>query len=100
MRVSIILIGLGLALGATPISGPVQAQTDDHLKCYQIKGDLKLKGLVDIDTPQFGLDPGCKITKAKARATQESPRPLARGDMLGESSASPVSGQPTWEDAW
>ncbi len=65
MRVSISPIGLGLALGVALIAGSVQAQTDDHLKCYQIKGDLKLKGLVDIETPQFGLDPECKITKAK-----------------------------------
>ncbi len=63
IRVTTILIGL--VLGAALIAGSVQAQTDDHLKCYQIKGDLKLKGLVDINTPQFGLDPGCKITKAK-----------------------------------
>ncbi len=65
MRASISLIRLGLALGAALIAGSVQAQTEDHLKCYQIKGDLKLKGLVDIETPQFGLDPDCKITKAK-----------------------------------
>ena len=55
MRVSIILIGLGLMLGAVLIGGAVQAQTNDHLKCYQVKGDLKLKGFVDIETPQFGL---------------------------------------------
>ncbi len=65
MRVSIIIIGLGIMLGAVLIAGAVQAQTNDHLKCYQVKGDLKLKGLVDIETPQFGLEPGCKIKKAK-----------------------------------
>ena len=63
MRVSIILIGLGL--GAALITGPVQAQTNDHLQCYQVKGDLKLKGLLDLTTPQFGLEEGCKINKAK-----------------------------------
>ena len=65
MRVSIRLIRLGLALGAALIAGSVQAQTEDHLKCYRIKGDIKLKGLVNIETAQFGLDPDCKITKAK-----------------------------------
>ncbi len=65
MRVSIILIGLVLALGAALIAGSVQAQTNDHLKCYRVKGDLKLKGFVNIETPQFGLEPGCKIGKPK-----------------------------------
>ncbi|MFQ5513234.1 MAG: hypothetical protein ACE5FG_02260, partial [Myxococcota bacterium] len=46
-------------------AAPALAQTNDHLKCYQIKGDLKLKGFVDLETPQVGLEPGCKITKAK-----------------------------------
>lgn len=62
MRLSIILIGLGLTLG---FSTSAQAQTDDHLKCYQVKGDLKLKGLVDIETPQFGFEPDCTIGRAK-----------------------------------
>ena len=65
MRLSIIPIGLGLTLGATLVVGSVQAQTEDHLTCYQVKGDLKLKGLLDLTTPQFGLEEGCRITKPK-----------------------------------
>ena len=78
MRVSIVSItriGLRLAFGAALLGGSVQAQTDDHLQCYQVKGDLRLKGFVDIETPQFGLAPGCKITKPKffcAPATKNS----------------------------
>jgi hypothetical protein len=37
----------------------------DHEKCYKIKDPIKLKGIVDLTTPQFGLEPGCKIGKAK-----------------------------------
>jgi hypothetical protein len=37
----------------------------DHEKCYKIKDPVKLKGIVDLTTPQFGLEPGCKIGKAK-----------------------------------
>ena len=57
-----VLLLLALALLA-PQS--VQAQIDDHLRCYKVKDPLKLKGFVDLDTAQFGLAPGCKITKAK-----------------------------------
>ncbi len=64
MRVSIILIGLGLALGATLIAGSVQAQNDDHLQCYRIRDPLRLEGLVDISSMQFGLEPGCEISTA------------------------------------
>ncbi len=37
----------------------------DHLKCYKIKDELRLRGIVDIFTPQFGLEEGCRIKKAK-----------------------------------
>jgi hypothetical protein len=40
------------------------AAAQDHMKCYKIKDPLKLKGIVDIDTPQFGPERGCKIGKS------------------------------------
>ena len=69
MRAFIRLIRLGLALGAALIAGSVQAQTEDHLKCYRIKGDIKLKGLVNIETAQFGLDPETVPVRAYVRWT-------------------------------
>jgi hypothetical protein len=33
----------------------------DHLQCYQIKDSQKFKGLLDVDTAQFGLEAGCKV---------------------------------------
>ncbi len=36
----------------------------DHLKCYKIKDPQKLKGIVDLEGPQFGLEAGCRIKKA------------------------------------
>lgn len=42
-----------------------EAQVDDHLKCYKIKDPVKLKGIVDLTSEQFGLEEGCKISKAK-----------------------------------
>jgi hypothetical protein len=45
------------------------AQTLDHLKCYRTSDSLKLRALVDIDTPQFGLDVGCKVSRARFLCT-------------------------------
>ena len=43
----------------------VAAQVDDHLRCYEVRDAIKLKGLVDIDTAQFGLARDCKIGPAQ-----------------------------------
>jgi hypothetical protein len=45
------------------LTGVSHAQ--DHEKCYKIKDPAKIKGLVDLTTPQFGLEPGCKVSGAK-----------------------------------
>jgi hypothetical protein len=37
----------------------------DHLKCYKVKDPNKLSGVVDLTSPQFGLEPGCKISKTR-----------------------------------
>lgn len=41
------------------------ASAQDHEKCYKIKDPAKIKGFVDLTTPQFGLEPGCKVSAAK-----------------------------------
>jgi hypothetical protein len=41
------------------------ASGQDHEKCYKIKDGVKIKGTVDLATPDFGLDPGCKVSGAK-----------------------------------
>jgi hypothetical protein len=49
-------------------AGPASAQFGplaDHLECYKVSDPLKLVGIVDLSSPQFGLQPGCKIGKAK-----------------------------------
>ncbi len=38
---------------------------NDHLKCYEIKDPLALKGIVDLNSPQFGLEAGCVFKEAK-----------------------------------
>ena len=34
----------------------------DHLKCYRVKDTLRLSGTLDLNSPQFGLEPGCKVS--------------------------------------
>jgi hypothetical protein len=41
--------------------GPCGPPCDDHLKCYRIRDSLRLEGVVNLDTKEFGLEPGCKI---------------------------------------
>jgi len=47
------------------LAAPGRAQIADHLKCYQITDPLNLAAVVDLDSPQFGVEAGCKVSKAK-----------------------------------
>jgi hypothetical protein len=47
------------------LAGAAGAQVPDHMKCYKIKDPLKLKGVADLEGPQFGLERGCKLGPAK-----------------------------------
>lgn len=89
------ILACSLILG--PISaGEAQAQTDDHLKCYKIKDDVKLKGTLDLDGKQFGLEQGCKISKAKmfcVPATKLNVKVQAKNDD-GPVLPLPISGPP------
>lgn len=60
-----ILRSLVVAAFALAVAAPARAQVTDQLKCYKVKDALKLAGTADLDTPRFGVDPGCKISKAK-----------------------------------
>jgi len=44
---------------------PAHPQVDDHLECFKISDQLRLKGIVNLDSPQVGSELGCKIGKAK-----------------------------------
>jgi hypothetical protein len=59
LRLSLVVAAFALSLPG----GVARAQ--DHEKCYQIKDPAKIKGFVDLTTPQFGLEPGCKVGPAK-----------------------------------
>ena len=46
------------------MAAPALGQVPDHLNCYQIKDPVALSGIVDLNSPQFGVEPGCKISRA------------------------------------
>ena len=49
---------VALRLSMTPATHAA-AQVPDHLECY--RDPLKLAGIVDLNTPQFGPETGCKV---------------------------------------
>ena len=70
----------------------------DHLKCYKIKDPNKLKGIVDLTSPQFGVEPACKISKtvtfcvpvkkavtsASVNGTAITPSPIAGQNLVDD----------------
>ena len=55
-----------LAIAATAVlcAAGGRAHAQDHMKCYKIKDPAKIKGTLDLTTPQFGLEPGCLVKGA------------------------------------
>jgi hypothetical protein len=53
------------ATAAFVLAASVSYAADDHLECYKIKDPLALRGIVDLDSPQFGVAAGCSVSKAK-----------------------------------
>ncbi len=59
------VIALAMVFGGFAVPEVAQAQIDDHLKCYKVRDAQSLKGIVDITTLQFGLEPGCTISRTQ-----------------------------------
>lgn len=56
---------LAAVLGAFVLGAGASLAQDDHLQCFKVKDDVKIKGYVDLDSPQLGLDPECKVKSAE-----------------------------------
>jgi hypothetical protein len=55
-----------VAVALLTMVGVAHAQpVNDHLECYQVKDPLALAAVVDLASPQFGVDPGCRVSRAK-----------------------------------
>jgi len=61
-RIPHMLVAAMLTMALAPLA---RAQLADHLKCYQIKDSVNLAAVVNLDSPQFGVENGCKVSKAK-----------------------------------
>lgn len=94
------LVTLGLlAMSSAASTGLWAAEIADHLKCYQIKDPLGLKGMLDLDTPEFGTDAGCTVSKAKLFCVPASKVvQSAKGKHVGAITPLPVAGVPTGDD--
>ena len=57
------LMGGVMALMITAV--PARASVDDHLRCYSVNDGLRLSAVVDLSSPQFGVDSGCKVSSAR-----------------------------------
>jgi uncharacterized protein DUF1566 len=79
--------GLAVALATLLAVGPARAQPAG-LACYKTKDALRLAGTADLDTPQFGVDPGCKISRAKLFCAPAGPEIL--GSVIDKSSGIPI----------
>ena len=64
MRFSALATASAVLLMVT-LAAPVSAQVPDHLKCYKIKDPVRLAAVVDLDSPQFGLEAGCEVKAAQ-----------------------------------
>lgn len=70
----------------------------DHLKCYKIKDPNKLNGIVELTSPQFGVEPGCRISKTKrfcVPVTKAVTSAFLNGAAI---TPSPISGQKLIDD--
>ncbi len=64
---------------------PASAQPSAALQCFKIKDPLKIAGVVDLDSPLYGLSPGCRLGRAKqycVPATRDIQSATANGSPL------------------
>jgi len=61
LRIATFAVAASLAAAADSAG----AETADHLECYKAKDTLALLATVDLESPQFGANPNCTVSKAK-----------------------------------
>jgi len=83
---SVLLAALPLLLAL-----PAGAQVADHLTCYKVRDPLKLRGVVDLDVPQFGGVSGCAISSAKLFCVPASKTVVSAEDRTGGGAITPLS---------
>jgi hypothetical protein len=69
------------AIALVTLIVPFANAQDDHLECFRIKDPINLKGIVDLESSQLGLDAGCRIQKAKYTTASRRRRPSSQSRM-------------------
>ncbi len=78
-----------LSILVATLGSVAHAQTD-HLQCHKIADALHLKGIVDLASPRFGLEPGCKISTAKYFCVPTAKTVVAATNTVTKSPIVPV----------
>ncbi len=94
----VVIAVLALALSATAAAAGVP----DNLQCYELSNaNLRgLRGVVDLDSPAFGLAPGCRISRPKLYCVpaEASVRPGTLSDGGKPVDELPFHGRPAESD--
>jgi hypothetical protein len=61
-RGALLLFAAWTAIAVCPRAARAQP-VNDHLKCYKVKDSLSLAAVADLNGPQYGLEPNCKISR-------------------------------------
>jgi hypothetical protein len=89
-----ISLGTMLAVGSWYSQAVAVLPPANHLKCYKIKDPAKIKGTVDLTTPQFGAEPGCVVGAAKYFCA-----PASKTNVTVTSAGTPVVPLPLYAPA-
>jgi hypothetical protein len=77
------------------LAGSCAAQVADHLECFKAADALRFRAIVDLESPRFGLAPGCSVSRAKLVCVPARKSLTALTDTSGAPLAGlPVTGPP------
>lgn len=71
---------------------------NDHLTCYKVKDPLKIRGVAEIDTAQFGIHDDCKLRKSKFFCVPSTKESVTVSAQQGPVTILPVSSPPALTD--
>ena len=82
---------IGVLLLLVVLSVPrTGAATEDHLQCFQVKDNLRVRGLVDLESARLGLHDDCRIGRTKYYCTSSSMTPVQVTATVGGIPLSPL----------
>jgi hypothetical protein len=88
--------GISVVLALASVSA--RAQVPDHLACYKVKDTFRLKGVVNLETPEFGVAPGCRVSAAKLFCVAATKRVVTVANGSTPITPLPFTGTPEPDD--